>query len=76
MTQLTLELPLRGIVIVNVTHFFEQKPIPMADSDWDAKGYVELDYEVRTQSGQLIEDLTVDESYSLETKIWERKHEL
>ena len=69
MEPLTLELPLRGTVIVTVTHFFEQKPAPMADSDWDARGYVELDYEVRTESGQLIEDLTIDESTLLEAKI-------
>ena len=76
MTQLDIYLPLRGTVTVDVTHFFEQKPVPMADSDWDARGYVELDYEVRTESGQLIEDLTVDEGYRLETKILELKHEL
>lgn len=69
METVTLELPLRGIVIVTVTHFFEQKPVPMSDSDWDARGYVELDYEVRTESGQLIEDLTLDESALLEAKI-------
>lgn len=66
--------------LIEVTYYHKQKPLgPMCDSDWDAEGYTEINFEVCDRRGRpapwLERKLTAEDKERIETEIEEYNYD-